>query len=205
MNRSESKYFHTAVRMDEALIALLEEKPFAYITIKEICEKAQVNRSTFYLHYENTTDLLEEASRYLLDEFRSHFSVEENKIASRFSGCTLEEMNFMSDAYLRPYLEYVQGKKRVFLSVLSNGDALRFDGVYRRMFQYIFDPILERFHYPEKDKHFVMAFYLNGLFAVVREWLKGDCALSVEEMIGIIQECVFGKNSTFLIHLQENL
>ena len=34
-----------------------------YITVKEICEKAGVNRSTFYLHYENTTDLLQETTR----------------------------------------------------------------------------------------------------------------------------------------------
>ena len=51
MNRSESKYFATAARMDEAFLELLEEKDFAYITVKEICEKAGVNRSTFYLHY----------------------------------------------------------------------------------------------------------------------------------------------------------
>ena len=51
MNRAESKYFSTAVRMDEAFLALLEKKEFAYITVKEICEKAGVNRSTFYLHY----------------------------------------------------------------------------------------------------------------------------------------------------------
>lgn len=38
--------------MDQALIDLLEAKPFAYITVKEICEKAGVNRSAFYLHYE---------------------------------------------------------------------------------------------------------------------------------------------------------
>ena len=52
MNRSESKYFNTAVRMDEAFLSLLEKKDFAYITVKEICEAAGVNRSTFYLHYE---------------------------------------------------------------------------------------------------------------------------------------------------------
>ncbi len=191
--------------MDEALIALLEEKPFSYITVKEICEKAQVNRSTFYLHYENMADLLEEAARYLVDEFRAHFSVEDSVIAGRFAGCSPEEMNFMSEGYLRPYLEYVRKKKSVFLSVLVNGDALRFDRVYRRLFQYIFDPILERFHYPEREKPFVMAFYLNGLFAVVRQWLKEECVLSIDDMIRIIQECVFGKNSTFGIHLQENI
>ena len=61
MNKSESKYFNTALRMDEALIALLEKKDLEYITVKEICEKAGVNRSTFYLHYESIADLVNEA------------------------------------------------------------------------------------------------------------------------------------------------
>ncbi|MDO5813306.1 MAG: TetR/AcrR family transcriptional regulator [Bacillota bacterium] len=45
--------------MDQAFLELLEKKDFEYITIKEICQKANVNRSTFYLHYENMGDLLE--------------------------------------------------------------------------------------------------------------------------------------------------
>ena len=47
MNRNESKYFNTAKRMDEALLTLLEKKDFEYISIKEICDIAEVNRSTF--------------------------------------------------------------------------------------------------------------------------------------------------------------
>ena len=38
MNRSESKYFATAARMDEAFLTLLEKKDFAYVTVKEICD-----------------------------------------------------------------------------------------------------------------------------------------------------------------------
>ena len=34
MNKNESKYFITAIKMDEALIKLLEKKDFEYITIK---------------------------------------------------------------------------------------------------------------------------------------------------------------------------
>ena len=60
MNKAESKYFNTALRMDEALISLLRVKDLEYITVKEICEKAGVNRSTFYLHYETIGDLLSE-------------------------------------------------------------------------------------------------------------------------------------------------
>ena len=76
LNRSESKYFNTAVRMDEALIELLETQEFSYISVKSICEKAGVNRSTFYLHYENTSDLLAETLQYILDSFTSCFQTD---------------------------------------------------------------------------------------------------------------------------------
>ena len=66
MNKSESKYFNTALRMDEALIALLEEKDLEYITVKEICRQAGVNRSTFYLHYEDVYALLDEIGENLI-------------------------------------------------------------------------------------------------------------------------------------------
>lgn len=44
MNKSESKYFNTARRMDEALLALLLEKELPYITVKELCARAGVSR-----------------------------------------------------------------------------------------------------------------------------------------------------------------
>ena len=69
MNRNESKYFNTASRMDEALLALLEKKDFEFITVREICEAAGVNRSTFYLHYENTRELLDESVGALQKKF----------------------------------------------------------------------------------------------------------------------------------------
>ena len=61
MDKFQSKYFNTAILMDEALLLLLEKKDYQYITVKEICQKAGVNRSTFYLHYETMDDLLKEA------------------------------------------------------------------------------------------------------------------------------------------------
>lgn len=69
MNKSESKYYNTALLMDEALLLLLEKKEYEFITVKEICEKAGVNRSTFYLHYETIDDLLYEAIEMINKRF----------------------------------------------------------------------------------------------------------------------------------------
>ena len=71
MNKSESKYFNTSLLMNQALIQLLNKKDYDFITIKEICKKAGVNRSTFYLHYDNIDDLLYETIENLNKEFHN--------------------------------------------------------------------------------------------------------------------------------------
>ena len=74
MNKSNSKYFSTALRMNEALISLLEKKDMEYISVKEICKKAGVNRSTFYLHYETISDLIAETTETVNNRFMTYFS-----------------------------------------------------------------------------------------------------------------------------------
>ena len=51
--------------MVEALLLLLENKEYDSITVKEICEKAGVNRSTFYMHYDTKDDLLVGTMKYI--------------------------------------------------------------------------------------------------------------------------------------------
>ena len=50
----------TKLLLKTALIELMQEKPFPQITIKELCERADLNRTTFYLHYADQTAVLRE-------------------------------------------------------------------------------------------------------------------------------------------------
>ena len=192
MNKAESKYFNTAVKMDMALIFLLKKKSFEYITVSEICETAGVNRSTFYLHYENIGDLLEETTRYLLDDFLSYFSSDTQAIATNIQNCALDELVFIGDKHLTPYLTYIKDHKEVFSTALLHKKTLGFENVYMRMFENIFNPILDRFQYPPSDRPYVMMYYLNGINAIVCEWLKNGCQKSIEEISEIISICVYG-------------
>jgi AcrR family transcriptional regulator len=193
MNKAESKYFNTAVKFNNALLSLLEKKPFEYITISEICEEAGVNRSTFYLHYENTCDLLDETLRYVLNTFVSYFSADDQVAISRYRDCDVAELNFISEKYLQPYLTFIRENKRVFLAVLSQPVTFKFESIFERLFDNIFNPILDRFHYPEDERQYVMRFYLNGLMAIITEWLHGGCEKSMEEVAEIIRYCIFGR------------
>ena len=195
MNKSESKYFNTAVRFDKALLSLLEKKPFEYITISEICEEAGVNRSTFYLHYENLSDLLRETMAYVIEGFSSYFSVDTQSIATQFSNCDLRELNFINEKYLYPYLLYIRENKRLFQAILSRPVTFETNVLFQRLFDNIFDPILNRFHYPREDRRYVMMFYLNGLTAIVKEWTEDGCERSIDEISVIIHYCIFGKEA----------
>ena len=193
MNKSESKYFNTAVRFDKALLSLLEKKPFEYITISEICETAEVSRSTFYLHYENTSDLLKETTAYVLDNFASYFSVDAESIITKFTDCDLQDLKFVNEKYLHPYLSFIKENQRVFSAVLSQPTAFDSKAIFRRLFDNIFKPILDRFHYPRDEQNYVMMFYLNGITAIIMEWLKDGCQKSIEDISAIIRVCIYGR------------
>ena len=195
MNKNESKYFNTAIRMDEALIKLLEKKDFEYITIKEICDTAGVNRSTFYLHYENTSDLLKETTQYILDKHFAYYSSDTKGITERFSNCRLEDLVFVTSEYLAPYLIFIKENQRIFKVAIKQFNSLNMDDVYGRMFEYIFNPILERFYVPEKERAYVMKFYLTGVFAIVMEWFDKNCSDDMDIIIKVIIDCVMGERT----------
>ena len=196
MNKSESKYFNTAIKMDLALISLLKKKPFDYVTVSEICEEAGVNRSTFYLHYETVGDLLAETTRYLLDDFLAYFSTDTKAIALNLMDCELSDLIFICDKYLSPYLSYVKDHKEIFGTALLYNQTLGFEDVYKRMFDNIFNPILERFNYPSGNRQYVMMYYLNGVNAIILEWLRNGCDKSIQEIAEIISICIYGKDNT---------
>ena len=190
MNKNESKYFNTAVRMNEALIKLLEKKEFEYITIKEICAVAGVNRSTFYLHYENTSDLLKETTRYILDKHMGYYSTETRLITERFVNCDLRDLVFIKEEFVIPYLTFVKENQRVFRVSVKRFDSMNMGRVYEKMFNHIFDPILTRFKVAQEEKAYLIKFYLTGIFGIVSEWLNKRCEDEISLIAKIIINCV---------------
>ncbi len=192
MNKNESKYFNTAIKMDKALITLLEKKDFEYITVKEICNVAGVNRSTFYLHYDNISDLLKETTRYIFDKLISYYSVNMQNIEERFKNRNLGDLIFVTSGYLTPYLEFVKENKLIFKVSVKQFHSMNMNEAYDKMFKHIFDPILARFCVPENQRAYAIKFYLTGIFAIVMEWLDKDCTDDIDIIIKVITECVMG-------------
>ncbi len=190
MNKNESRYFNTAEKMDKAFLSLLEKKDFAYITVKEICEKAQVNRSTFYLHYETLGDLLTESVEYMNKRFYAYMKGDRAAFLRRIAHCSLDELYLITPRYLIPYLNYVRENKRFILTAISNTKTLQLEKTYDKLFREVFTPILERYGVSSEIREYMMSFYINGLMAIVTKWLDNDCEETPEYIADIMRRCV---------------
>lgn len=190
MNKSESKYFNTALLMDEALVKLLAEKEIEYISVKEICEKAGVNRSTFYLHYETIGDLLEETTEYVVSRFLASFGKTQELFSGQIEDVPLSKLVFINDKYLKPYLQFICDNRNVFKAAIHNPVSMKTDMMYSGMKKYVLEPIMQRFEIPKDEQNYWMAFYLRGIWAIIQEWINRDCREPVEKIEAIIENCV---------------
>lgn len=114
MDKKESKYFKTASLFDEAFIILLEKKEIDYITVKEICETAGFNRSTFYLHYESINDLLKETLEYTTQKLISYFNRNPKDFIANINNSSKEDLIFINEQYLDLTCSLLKTKKSFF-------------------------------------------------------------------------------------------
>lgn len=189
LNKSESKYYNTACLMDEALILLLEKKEYSFITVKEICKKAGVNRSTFYLHYETMDDLLLECIKYTGNKIQKKYS---NKIIDKkvIKNCQLEDLLLITPEYLLPYLEFLKENKAIYKIAYSQPNVLKEQLVINHLYKNIFEPILDRFLVPKNEQRYMLSFYLSGMSAVMIEWIKNDCKEEIQTIVNILTKCL---------------
>lgn len=189
MDKNQSKYFYTASLMDEALLALLQKKDYESITVKEVCEKAGVNRSTFYLHYENMDDLLGESYELICNRFfeqckPSDVSREQAESIAKNDGFLI------TPEYLVPYLNFVKQNRKVYALIMNNASLFGADKTFKKMYGDIFSPVLEKYGVPRNRRQYVFAYYMRGTLAIIETWVKEDCLLGTDEVVSIITDCL---------------
>ncbi len=189
MDKNESKYHNSSIKMNNALINLLDNKDFEDITVKEICQTASVNRSTFYLHYENTYDLLKETIENLYKDFFSRY--DSNLSMDRINNKSNDDLFLITPKYLKPYLSFVYDNKKIFKLMYFKNEVFNGRNMYEIWLDKIFKPILSKFNVKnEEEQSYIMLFHLQGLIGLIMEWVKNDCKMPIDDLINVIQKCI---------------
>ena len=190
MNKSESKYYNTALLMNSALVEILNKKEYEFITVKEICEKAGVNRSTFYLHYESIDDLLSETIENQNKQFFTYFNENAKDFIAKINSCPKEELILITPEYLTPYLKYIKENKVIHQVAFKHKYVMNSNKKFDALFAYIFKPIFKRFGVEENKEKYVIAYYINGVSSIVNEWIKNGCSEDISFIESVIIECI---------------
>ena len=156
-----------------------------------------MNRSTFYLHYETISDLVNETLEMINQRFLSYFPQQEDEVLGNMDRRERKDLVLVTREYLLPYLHFIRDNKKVYRAAFRNPSSMQAHIRYGELKQHILGPILERFEIPAAHHPYYMAYYVEGIIAIVKEWLRQDCADEVEMIAGIIESCVRPRDGNY--------
>lgn len=162
------------------LVELMKEMPFEEIKVSDICNRALVNRSTFYSHYQDKYDLLQE----FVKDIKNTLAIELSKN---------KEVNSVRDYYIEMisiFIDHIEENKDIYKSVVvNNKNSITMDIVYDVMNDDINKHIEEFDEYMNKKipVDVIVKFYLGAIFNVGIEFLNNNQKYTKDEIIKYIK------------------
>ena len=153
-----------------ALLALMQKKPYADISIKDISLKADLNRRTFYRNFTSKDDILFQYG---------------NKLVVQLGLMIQSKNDFSFPTICESYFEF-WSLNLDFLMLLKNNNLLYF---LFEQFNYFHDKLhlfLPASHAHAKSSPFSAAFALGGFWSLLVEWLDSGSKQSPNEMAKLI-------------------
>ena len=180
-NMYKSRNSITSSLMVEALLLLLEKKEYDFITVKEICEKAGVNRSTFYMHYDAKDDLLVETMKYINARLLSDSNYD--AIIPRSN----DEKNFnLDEVHLVPYLNTIKELKKIYRVLPHKPHIFKKSNINKELYRNLCDKLLRKYNIKNDEKEFAFAYFNYGVLAIIDKWVESDCEEDVYKIADLI-------------------
>lgn len=168
-----------------ALMDLLKEKgSVAKISVRELCDRAELNRSTFYAHYQEPNDLLNEIETELLDATEEHLE----KIGA--------ENDVGAHKYILSFLQYIRQNDKPFRTLLidSTDPEFRSRFMQQSIIQFV-DNL--RIELPKELEQYIFSYILNGSTGIIIQWIRSDYAADENDIVNLL----FSINNSALVNL----
>ncbi len=166
--------------LKESLLQLMEEKPISKISIKEICEISEMSRSTFYLHYQDQFELLND--------------IEKDVLAKTFE--SLEDLGntFNTIESIENFLTYVKSNKKTFGVLLCQADTEDFQNAILYSIENHVKQSVPDIKHTLNDQY-LFAFIMHGSINVLRSWIKNDFDMPIPALANLLYNCCHNINT----------
>lgn len=173
------------ILLKNALMDLLSEKgSVTKISVRELCERADLNRSTFYAHYSEPKELLEEVETELLDATREHLQ----KIGA--------ENDIGAHRYLLSFLIYIKENDKPFRTLLIDAGDPEFRSKFMQQSIIQFVENLN-ISFPKDQEQYIYSYILNGSTGVIIQWMRSDYSIDENALVDLL----FFINQSALVNL----
>lgn len=160
--------------LKESLIQLLNEKSIGKITISEICEIADINRSTFYAHYGDQFDLL----KSIEDEYIT--MVMKDLI---YPKPTEQDMN----AFVSQLLQFFVDNKAISRILFSDrGDINFVKTILELLYKELVEAIISQEKIDKVTVQFTLSYVISGSAGIVQHWAQNDFTAPPTVVAGIL-------------------
>ncbi|MHA6252412.1 TetR/AcrR family transcriptional regulator [Oceanobacillus sp. CAU 1775] len=176
---------YSQMALKASLLQLLKEKQFSNVTVKEICEHADINRSTFYAHYTDQYHLLEEIEEEMISDLNNYLSA--------YDFNEKDEVLLMTEKLIE-YLSTKKDEVQVLLNV--SGDSSFQLKVMEVAKGFITKEWNVYGQLDEELSNYLSTFIISGSVQVIKQWLNGETEKSPRQMAefitGLINQGVYG-------------
>ena len=179
-NNRRVRFTRSALR--EALIDLILEKPLVSITVKDICARADINRSTFYLHFKDVTDILRTTEDEIIEHMREHAPTHEQEISD------LQEIK----GFFTDFLEQIRNNPRIMkvIQVLCSEQG---DPYFVRKLQTMtYEAFLDGWdmhmmpEMSEQRKRLVFSYVISGMVSMLSAWATRAQDMPTEQVVSLL-------------------
>lgn len=171
----------TRMLMKNSYLHLMRQKPVSKITVKEICEGAEVNRSTFYLYYSEPNDILME----LEDESISRVVTSLNSIGAS------NEAPADAHSYLLSFLHEVRNNDELLRTFLVDNS----DPHFRRKLMSVAIDLTETafdINLAPEYKALAYRYIVSGSIELLIDWISNDYAVPEHVMCDMLYQLCEG-------------
>ncbi len=165
---------YTKNLLKEALIELLQEKHISNISVKELCEKADINRSTFYSHYADPYDLLHQIEKEVLSNVMQYLDDQIHE----------EQNPQFPTLQFTTILEYAK-KNAVLFDVLLGENS---NYVFQKDIMELSQLVSSQYNRPMDAtvRKYLEAFVTTGMISVFKLWIQDGTKESPEYISNLL-------------------
>ena len=170
--KTDRRILRTIRMIDEAMMDLLEDKPISEIGVTELCERADINRNTFYCHYNSPVDVLSHLEENIMEEISKALSASADSVeATQTTLRVLSENKRMAKILLSDNVGVAFTEKLIQLTTARNLSIAKRQ--YSRL--------------SNEYQMMLSEFSIAGGAAVVRHWALNDMKESPEDVAKFIR------------------